>query len=252
MTTFRDSIIAISPPWLSGLVGGALQFTNAIGLDAVAQWTIEGVKASMPGIGTPDALPYIGRDRNIDRGPTETDAAYAARLSAAFDTWATAGTATTLLQQFNAYFSPNTATPLYLVANNSTWHSINTATNAVTKTPNAGNWTWDANAATAWARGWVIIDSTNGPWTPDYWSSTDSSVWGDGGTWGSSAPLTAVSQLNSLLDKWRPANVSPAQIIVMFSSTLFIPSNAPGTGPGGMGNLAVWQAMQNAMFWSPI
>ena len=248
---FRESIVAISPPWLQGAVGGALQYTNGIALDALGNWMIEGVKASMPGIGTPDALVYLGRDRNIDRGPLETDAAYASRLSAAFDTWSTAGSPTTLLQQFRAYFSPSTATPLRLVSNAATWHTINLTTSVVTRTPTAGNWTWDALASTAWFRGWLIIDSSAGPWTADYWSSTDSSVWGDGGTWGSSASYAEVSQMQSLLDKWRPANVA-AQIIVVFSSTILRPTDTSPPNPSGTSDTPLWRTGINAIFWSPI
>ncbi len=40
---------------------------------------------------TPDAYPYLGRDRRILRAPNETDAAYAARLRNVFDFWALSG-----------------------------------------------------------------------------------------------------------------------------------------------------------------
>lgn len=258
---FRESILAISPPWLQGFVGSRLQYTSGIGLDSIAQWSLEGVKAALPGIGTPDALYLIGRDRNIDRGPKETDAAYATRLSAAFDTWSTAGSPTTLLQQLLAYFSPSTSTPLRLVTNQgaditaqtSTWHTINLSTGVVTKTlVSPGNWTWDAFTTTRWYRGWVIIDSTSAPWTADLWSSTDSSTWGDGGTWGSSASLAEVAQILSVVDKWRPANVSVPSVIVTFSSTLFTSSAASPPNPSGTSDTPAWRNGVNAIFWGPI
>lgn len=248
---FRESLIAISPTWLQGAIGGALQYTNGLGIDGIGQWALEGVKAQLPGIGTPDALPYIGRDRNIDRGPNETDAGYALRLSMAFDTWATAGSPVTLLAQLRAYFSPSTTTPLRLVSNDATWNVINLTTGVVTRTASAGNWTWDALAGTAWYRGWVIIDSTAGPWTADFWSSTDSSTWGDGGTWGSSAALAEVSQISSLVAKWKPANVD-AQVIVTFSSTILRPTDTAPPNPNGTSDTPLWRTGISAIFWSPI
>lgn len=246
----RESLIAISPPWLQSFWSSRVQYGPGLALDAVAQWMLEGTKAALPGLGTPDALPYIGRDRNLDRGPNETDAAFAARLSAAFDTWATAGTAATLLQQLLVYFAPSTATPLRVVSNAAVWHDINLTTGAVTKTV-AANWTWDALASTAWFRGWVIIDSSAGPWTVDLWSSTDGSVWGDGGTWGSNASLADVTAIRSIVDKWRPANVAVPNIIVTFSNTLFLPASSAPPNPTGTSDNPAWRVATNAIYWGP-
>lgn len=51
------------------------------------------VKARFPGLAPSDALEKIGVERKMPRGPGETDASYAARLLAAWDTWPWAGTA---------------------------------------------------------------------------------------------------------------------------------------------------------------
>lgn len=248
---FRESLFNIGTPGLQAYWASRVQYAAAgIGLDALAQWMVEGQQASMPGIGTPDALPYIARDRNLDRGPNETNTSFATRLSSAFDTWATAGSPGTLLQQLAVFFTPSTATPLRLVSNNATWHTINLTTGVVTRTQ-AANWTWDGLASTAWFRGWVIIDSTAGPWLPDYWSSTDSSTWGDGGTWGSNATLSDVAFIKSIVDKWRPANVA-AQVIVTFSSTLFRPTDTSPPNPSGTSDTPAWRVGTNALYWSTI
>jgi len=45
----------------------------------------QGVMASLPGYGPPDALPYIGAERKLRRAVGETDDAYAERLRTCFD-----------------------------------------------------------------------------------------------------------------------------------------------------------------------
>ncbi len=172
---FRDSILAISPPFLTeeGGTAEAVQYAEGEVLDAITDWTIEGVQASMPGIGTPDALYLCGLDMLIDRGPNETDSHYAVRLQKAVDSHRIRGNPEELLRQLFAWFSPSTLTPIRLVSDSAVWHEINLTTEVVTKTVVGTNWTWDAfawNGSTGrWHRGWVIIDSSAGPWRGDFW-----------------------------------------------------------------------------------
>lgn len=245
----RESLLAISPPWLQSFWSSRVQYTYGLALDSVTQWMIEGVKASLPGLGTPDAMYLIGRDRNLDRGPSETDVSFSSRLSAAFDTWATAGAAPTLLRQLAVYFAPLTTTPIRVVSNSATWHTINLSTGIVTLTASAGNWTWDALASTQWFRGWVILDSTVAPWTPDFWGTGN---YGDGGTWGSSASFADVSAIRSIVDKWRPANIAVPSIIVTFSSTILLPGSSAPPNPNGTSDTPAWRTGVNAIFWGPL
>lgn len=247
MATFRDSIAAISPPWLQGAVAGGVQYAEGIILDALAEWAAQGVKASMPGYGTPSALYLVGRDMQIDRGPNETDAAYTIRLQNAVNTWATAGNAGTLLQQLAAYFSPSTATPIRLVSDRAIWQEINFSTNVVTQTNVGNNWNWDGTVK--WWRGWAIVDSTAGPWTAKKWG--DGHKWGDGTTWGSTATAGEVAAIQGLVAKWKPANVA-AQVIVAFSSTLFVRTNASPPNPSGTSNTPLWRNGVNAIFWAGV
>lgn len=245
MTTFRDSILAISPPWLSSTVGGGIQYAEGLVLDAIAEWMINGVKASMPGVGTNDALYLSGRDMQIDRGPSETDAVYAARLQSAVDTWATAGAAPTLLKQLAAWFSPSTSTPIRLVSDHAVWHTINLSTLAVTITNVGTNWSWDGLAR--WWRGWIIIDASAGPWVSDgLWGS--GGLWGDGGTWGSNATISDVSSIVGIIRKWKPANVT-AFVIVIFDASLYtVAATSPPNPSGNYGTDDV-RRTKNACFW---
>lgn len=248
---FRDSIAAISPPWLTRTIGGGLSYACGLVLDGIAQWEIEGVKARMPGVGTPDALYLIGRDRQLDRGPSETDDAYASRLTQAFDTWATAGAGPTLLRQLRIYFTPSTDTPIRLVSNAGVWHTINLTTDVVTKVVSSpSNWEWDAYASTRWWRGWVVIDSSVAPWTRDLWDLVG--LWGDGGTWGSDATPDEVGALKRIVSKWKPAHITCMNIIVTFTATLFEASDTSPPNPDGGYGSAAGRLGIDAIFWGAV
>ena len=246
MTSFRDdSPDALDPPWLRGDTGGSILFAMRSVLDALCERTRQAAKLGMPGAGTPTALGYIGNDRNIERGPTVSDAGYAAQLTAAFDTWQNAGGARTLLTQLNAYFAPTAGPPMRAVSASAVWHEINTSTNVVTRTVVGTNWSWDATGA--WWRGWAIMYGAS-YWNLDYWGQPGN--WGDGGVWGSNMTLGQAISLNAIVRKWRPANVT-AQLIVTFDSTLYLRTNLAPPNPNGNGHDYAWQATQSANFFEP-
>lgn len=249
---FRDSILEISPPPLLGPVATAIQYSEGLAIDAIGQWMIEGVKASMPGIGTNDALYLIGRDMQIDRGPNETDAHYITRLRNAVDSHRVKGAGPELLKQLLAWFSPSTVTPLRLVSNRAVWHEINTTTEVVTKTNVGTNWTWDSYASTRWWRGWVIIDSTAGPWSQVPWG--DAALWGGSwgntnASWGSTATQGEVASIRRIVEKWKPAHITAMNIIITFSATLFERTDASPPNPSGTSNTALWRVGYAAAFW---
>jgi hypothetical protein len=77
----------LPPPWRDER---GVAFGRAVGrrLDSVVQSFREAVFARLPVLAPADALKYHGKERQIDRGPTETDEAYALRLQTAWDAWA--------------------------------------------------------------------------------------------------------------------------------------------------------------------
>src|SRR3954470_7114227 len=133
---FRDSMLAISPPSHTeeGGTAEAIQYSIGTVLDGVGDWMIQSVLASMPGMGTNDALYLIGKDMQIDRGPNETDDHYIDRLQGAIDSHRVRGSGPELLRQLAAWFSPSILTPIRLVSNNAVWHEINLTSLVVTKT----------------------------------------------------------------------------------------------------------------------
>ncbi len=244
---FRDSILEISPPFLLGPIGTAIQFAEGVVLDGVGDWMIEGVQASMPGIGTPDALHLSGRDMALDRYPGDTDDHYATRLQGAVDSHRVHGNGPELLRQLRAFFYPSVLTPVRLVTNRAVWHEIDLVTNVVTKTVVGTNWIWDAFAPTRWWRGWVIIDSSAGPWTADLWDDTDDSLWDDGGTWDSDMTEVEAEQLHRIADRWKPANMA-ARIIVTFDASLFERTDTAHPNPNGDGEDSSYRAPLAASF----
>lgn len=247
---FRDSILEESPPFLTEEGGTAegVQYSEGLLIDALGQWAIEGVKASMPGVGTNDALYLSGRDMQIDRGPNETDAHYATRLRGAVDSHRVKGGGGELLRQLSAYFSPAVTTPIRLVSNSAVWHEINLTTLAVTKTNVGTNWSWDSLGFvnTRWFRGWVIIDSTTAPWAVDIWELV--ALWGDGGTWGSDATVAQVAAIKRIVDTWKPAHVNVVDIIITFTATLFERTDTSPPNPSGTSDTPAWRTGYNAIF----
>ncbi len=250
---FRYSILAVSPPYLTeeGGTAEAIQFTEGVTIDAVCDWIIEGVKASMPGIGTPDADYLIGIDMQIDRGPGELSSHYETRLQKAVDSHRVQGSSPELLRQLLAWFSPSTLTPIRLVSDSAVWHEINLTTEVVTKTVVGTNWTWDAftwNGTTGrWHRGWVIIDSSTAPWTPKTWG--DGHHWGDGTVWGSANMTEAeASALRRIVDRWKPAHITCVNIIVTFDATNFERTDTSPPNPSGTSDTSLWRTGYNAIF----
>lgn len=246
---FRDSMLAISPPSHTeeGGTAEAIQYSIGTVLDGVGDWMIQSVLASMPGMGTNDALYLIGKDMQIDRGPNETDDHYIDRLQGAIDSHRVRGSGPELLRQLAAWFSPSILTPIRLVSNNAVWHEINLTSLVVTKTVVGTNWEWDGYATVRWWRGWVILDSSVAPWTPDLWG--DPGDWGDGGTWGSDASVNEVKALQRWVEKWKPAHIHAVNIIVAFDATLYTVAATSPPNPSGTSDTSFWRSTENAIFW---
>ncbi len=242
---FRESILAVSPPSLLGPIGTAVQYAEGTVLDAIGDWMILGVLASMPGYGPPDALHLIGRDMLIDRGPNETDDHYIGRLQGAIDSHRIRGSGPELLRQLLAYFSPSTETNLRLVSNRAVWHEIDPVTEVVTKTVVGTNWDWDAYTPTRPWRGWVIIDSSAGPWTADVWDEIG--TWDDGGCWDSDITPGEVASVRRIVDKWKPGHIA-ARPIITFDAALFLRTDAAPPNPSGDGEDPAFRAPLAASF----
>lgn len=243
--TFRDQLFELSPPWLRADVGGTILRAFGMVLDALTDRVNQGVKLRFPIIGSPTALGYTGADRNIERGPTQSDGGYALQLQAAFDTWANAGSARTLLAQLRFFFAPGNGPAMRTVSAQAVWHEMNPSTGVVTKTDKAlaSNWNWGDGK---WYRAWAIVDAT-GLWTLDYYEAAHTSVWGDGGLWGCDMAPGDAQYFKLVVEKWRPKNVF-AQLVLIFDATLFTVAASSPPNPSGLGYRSSWRRAVLANF----
>jgi hypothetical protein len=188
----------------------------------------------------------------LDRGPTETDASYIERLRGAFDTWRVAGNAFELLRQLQAYFSP-VPRLMYLVSDQSVWHT-STALLVLSKLRVVpANWKWDAftlSAAPRWWRTWVIIDSRDGKWTS--WTCGSGQLCGTTTyTCGSTATPFEVQSIRTIVARFKPGDKHCMNIIIMLPTfSPFDPALAPGVAPNPNGNYDdVFSRARPAAYW---
>lgn len=163
----RDTIKAISPSWLQS--GNAEKYLYMMGLamDCLLEKLNQGVRIHMPGYGDSSGLPYVGADRLIPQGLTETATAYAIRLKSWLDDWRIAGTAHAVLQQLRGYvslYNPIVRT----VTDSSAWDVYIDTDNPQAVAPAHylfSNWDWDGDTydphptsiPTQWWRWWLIM-----------------------------------------------------------------------------------------------
>ncbi len=249
-THFRASIMSICPPFLQGNWGERYLYTAAVHLDAMADWLIEGVKARMPGVGTPEALPYIGADRVIERGFSESDDAYAARLSVAFDSWSIAGNPIAVITQLVGYLSPAVPkiryviTGLDLTTSQFVTQWVTLEAGAVTlHRADPYNWQWDGDAVSSRARFWVIV-------YPGVGFFDDRKLWGDGhsygdGTaWGYVGSANLAADIRRIVEKWKQAGSVCVYTILAADAGDFDPTAS--IGDAGMPD-GSWDAPANRL-----
>lgn len=194
----------LSPPRLRGRWGSALMRVFGAVKDAIADAAKAAVKARLVELAPDDALAWIGRERNVERYPGETNAGYRARLLAAWETWFAAGTAAGLVAALGAagfssvgVYDTRTAPPWWVGA----W-------------PPNGD---DAMPAATWSRFWIVIETPH-PWALRRWGEGGS--WGELGadgtplTWGSTATVREVALVRSIIRKWKAAHERCARVLV--------------------------------------
>lgn len=259
-TSFRAAVRFMVPPWFADRypikqsVGFRFLYACGAALDSIVQVAVEGLWAKYPTFGTLTAVPYIGRDRRIIRGPNEPIDKYARRLIGWLDAWRYAGHALTVLRQLQPVFAPNPAPRMRLVNNRGVWYTLEPDGAFTIQHP--GNWNWD-NREDLWARCWVIIYSDHGyPWAPE-------SIWDDPGTWGEeevldfSASVSEIETILSVIRQWKAAHTLYVRQIVAFDEDSFDPSNPEPDGTWGkaykmVGGFAVASRLGSASYLSPV
>lgn len=215
MTTFRDSILRLCPPWLRRQWGERFLYLSGLLADGQAERSMQGIKARFPGLGTPEALTMIGNDRKIVRGFDEPDAAYAARLRSWLDDHRIRGGPVALFRQLRGYLTP-TAVKLRTVDDTGNWKTWDAGSTVLQRTTEA----WDWDAFDRWWRFWVFVYTESGPFTRRVWGS---GTWGQG-TWGSSATREQIDSLKQIVRDWKPDHAHPVAICLCFDDDAFDPS----------------------------
>jgi hypothetical protein len=233
---FREGIMTLAPPWLSGEWGGRLLYSFGIQLDAIAEMLRMGVLQRFPGACESEALQYIGSDRVIRRGVTEPEDAYRERLTNAIPSWKKAGSALAILEQLGGYFAPTPPRIRYVVngldengVRINDWWTLENGVYTYHRSDPA-NWDWDGTYPPG--RFWIII--YGGVLTPWYWG--DGHVWGGGQSWGFEGSGEFIQDIRSLVGTWKAAGSHAGTfnagldsgLIFTDDDTIFDPTSSPG------------------------
>lgn len=230
---FRDMFQRYTPAWLRdrsrsvvGLSAGYRFLYSMIeALDDQAQVMLEGLQASWPGVGTPSALPLIGKSRGIVRGVSETDESYGARLQTWLDSWAGAGGAESIALQLHGYIAGG---PKVRVISRLGRCVTCDTSGAVTRQLVPQSF-WDyvshPERFNRWWDEWIII-------YPDQWSHSPDTIGtgtigGDLG-WGHDVTRAENDAIRAIVDTWKAAHSHVVAIIWCNDNSLFDPAN-PGT-----------------------
>lgn len=222
-----------APSYLQDAYGQAWMGGIGAALDDYVQQYIQGILAAFPDYAPSDALGVIGDEMGIDRGPTETDVSYAARLRAAWIYWQLAGTPLGLLVAL--YFAGYTGA--YVVQQNGLSYTLSSApspgvdpTPLLTVTPTAVL----ASAMTPTAPSTHTIPAGTPWWTFD--SQTDfcsrfAVLLPTGGV------PSDLATLRRVIAKWRPAKATCVGIYAVVSGKEwgFPVSQAWGAATGNWG-----------------
>ncbi len=249
------------PRWLSegesGLVGHVIMLLNDASMNRLYKGHLARFPQQGPD-GTPgpdDALAALGRDRGVIRGIAETSTSYASRLTQWLVDARTRGTARTMMKQLHAYCDSALAhgVSFRIVDTRGNWHS-RSSSGTETSSLNTGNWDWDGEGATRWARFWVII------YPGTLWVDSGQE-WGDAGNWGNatslwgSTTMTAehVATLRALVAAWKPAGTRCEKIIIALDPASFDPTAPEPDGLWGkpykyVGGIAVATRLATAIY----
>lgn len=206
MKTFRDYANKL-PRWLQRYWGSRFIYALWIQTDAFIDALVAGVKMRFPGYYSFESLPLIGRERRIQRGLSESDATYAARLPGWLDAHATRGGPYALLQQLFAFYAPNNF-PVRLIYRSGRYFDL--ATDGTITMGDQPSFSPD-NMPSKWARWWLIFQWPTPVPAKRKWGAFK---WGDGSTYGSGFTSADVYDLKLVPREWNAAHAQGALVIV--------------------------------------
>jgi hypothetical protein len=231
----RDYLAKLLPWWLSDRrlssgkwTGYRFLWAIAAYLDVAIESALQALKAPWPGLGTPTALPLIGRSRGILRGQADTDAGFAAKLVRWLDKWRRAGSQFQLATELHEYLGNS---PRVRVINRAgRWVTVNADGSTITQD---ATWNWDSvsnpERAGYWSELFIVI-------YPTQWANQGN--FGAAGTLGTAFGVGHLANrqewdaVHAIIAQWKSAHTKVRAIIWTSDAALFDPT-APLTCPDG-------------------
>lgn len=226
---FESAIKQFCPPWLRRTEGGRLMGAFGRQIDSLVDRTREALLIRFPGQ-DPDALPMIGSDRRIRRGPAETDGVYAARLRRWWDDHRSRGGGVALLQQLHAYWDEATeGAQIDVVHYDGTRRVMDGDGNL-----SLDSITWGGDGTGDWSQVWIFFHLDADP----------AGLTDDGGSPGISAANAA--RLRAVPTDWSAAHILRIRIVLLYTGSVRLwgyPTPVPTWGTwgtwGGGGNMSL-------------
>lgn len=231
---FADSFWSKVPNWMQRPNGKKFLTPLVVFHDIAHDVLRQGLHASLPGVGTPTALPFIGQMRAMIQGDGETNTSYAKRLPQWRDRARQWGMQLALARALHEYVR---GTPMVRVVNRG--GEMVTCDAAGNITQNQVAWNWDSlsnpnrNGTYGnppwWAELWIIVYAP--PWNetgPQLTSPGSPPNTSDQGI-GMYVPALSVDVIKGLLEEYKSWHTFIRAVIWSYDATLFNPST-PLTG----------------------
>lgn len=209
-----------SPGWLLRPRGAA--WLSAVGVlkDGELERLKAAIKLRFATKAPPDGLARLGEDRVIERGPTDTDATYAARLVDAWNSWKFGGTPfglLTALREAGFGGDPAYPGPRLEIVNGHQFH-LDLAGELVDTPLRSGLWSCHATR-THWASFCLYWPVVSNPFAPAVPANDD----------------PRLEPLRRIVRNWKPAHAQCSGIFLEVSgeSWGWPVANAPGGGDTG-------------------
>jgi hypothetical protein len=230
---------ALFPYWILGPNAGRVIYSVGLLMDMAAEWLYQGIQQRFPLVADEGALPHLGRDLGILRGLRESTDAYRRRLSLWAPTHRRAGTPFAILEQAQAYFSPQSPR-VHLVQHDpgaggkptrATWSIRHPDGTEETHVESPSNWDWDSedplrpdSLDTRDPRVWLIVEQPTTDDTCLFAPRTSAQAVArdpDGMNGcvrpdGSQAPADQYRDLRDIVQKWRAMGTWVAAVLIYF------------------------------------
>lgn len=239
MASYREWLPSIAPAAFKRPQGQAYLAQYGAEADAVVARAKAAIEARAPGAGPSDALPFIGAERQIIRGPGDTDDSYAERLRRAWETWELGGKQYGILMALRALgYTATNGDPLlvqvnglgYQLTDSDATDGSNIVLTDLGGNPNLpGNPPWwmfdsDLSSGAFWSKFALVFPSIPSGWTDIQNPPTPSTA----------PTLDEVNLIRRVVNKWKGAKATFVAIAVITGGELW------GWPVGTWGDPGVW------------